>query len=260
MNAVSQALRIIAIVAALAAAGLYVLSEKKVDQMKNQVRTTTDQLTTAKQSAADAQKQVAADDAAKADLQKQLDTANSNVDAYKTMLTQAKTDADNAKHAAEDKDNQLSDLNKQVATLNTQVASIDSLKQQIAALEAEKAQAPTTTTTGANNSGTPSANPSSPDQGGPASTGPSTSQTFSTTATPTTILDMNARQGVIVIAAGTSSGLANDAQFVLQKSGVKVAQIQVTDAEPDYSVAMILTGSTVKQLAKGQTVDYIRVR
>jgi hypothetical protein len=34
----------------------------------------------------------------------------------------------------------------------------------------------------------------------------------------------------------------------------------VTDAEPDYSVAMLLDGSTLNQLGKGQSVDFIRVR
>jgi len=256
MNAVSQALRIIAIVAALAAAGLYVLSEKKSDKVKAVAAANSEQLAAANDSVAKAKADAAAADQAKADLQKQLDTANANADGYKTLRDQATSDAENAKHAAEDKDTQIADLNNQITTLKQQVASIDGLKQQIASLQAAAQQAPSTQ---GGSSGSPS-NGSSTTETGTASTGPSTPTTFSTTPAPTTIVALDARHGVIVIGAGSNSGLANDAQVVLQKAGVKVAQIQVTDAEPDYSVAMLLDGSTLNQLGKGQSVDFIRVR
>jgi len=256
MNAVSQALRIIAIVAALAAAGLYVLSEKKSDKVKAAVSASSQQLAAATDSLNKAKADAAAADQAKADIQKQLDTANANADGYKTLRDQATADAENAKHAAEDKDTQIADLNNQIATLKQQVASIDSLKQQIASLQAAAQQAPATQGT---STATPS-NGSAPADTGTAATGPSTPTTFSTTAAPTTIIDLDAKHGLIVIGAGSNSGIANDAQVVLQKAGVKVAQIQVTDAEPDYSVAMLLDGSTLDQLGKGKSVDFIRVR
>lgn len=257
MNAVSQALRIIAIVAALAAAGLYVLSEKKSDQVKAAAARSSEQLSAANDSLAKAKADAAAADQAKTDVQNQLDAANKNADGYKSLRDQATADAENAKHAAEDKDSQIADLNNQITALKEQVASIDGLKQQIASLQAAQQQAPATQT----------GNTTSPDNGSPASsqagassTGPSTPATFSTTAAPTTIVELDAKHGLIVISAGSNSGIANDAQVVLQKAGVKVAQIQVTDAEPDYSVAMLLDGSTLNQLGKGQAVDYIRVR
>jgi hypothetical protein len=249
MNAVSQALRIIAIVAALAAAGLYVHSEKKSDKVKAAVTLSSEQLSAANDSLNKAKADAAASDEANA--------ANTTVDAYKSLRDQATSDAENAKHAAEDKDTQIADLNNQIATLKDQVASIDGLKQQIASLQAAAQQAPATQ---GGSPATPSNGSSSTDTSTATTGSSATPGTFSTTPAPTTIIALDAKHGLIVIGAGSNSGMANDAQVVLQKAGVKVAQIQVTDAEPDYSVAMLLDGSTLNQLGKGQSVDFIRVR
>ncbi|MGA2052742.1 MAG: hypothetical protein ABSH19_05460 [Opitutales bacterium] len=257
MNAVSQALRIIAIVAALATAGLYFLSEQKTNQVKALAQTANTKLQAAQQSLADANAKIASDAQDLQNVTADRDKAKADAANYATLLTQARNAADTATHAAQDKDAQIQDLNTQIASLKQQVASIDDLKQQIATLQAaaQAAQSSSSTSTGAS---------ATPDQsaGNTTATGNTTASTaaFSTTATPTQIIQLDGRHGLIVVGVGSNSGIANDAQLVLQKSGVKIAEIQVTDAEPDYSVAMILTGSTVKALKKGDTVDFLRVR
>jgi myosin heavy subunit len=258
MNAVSQALRIIAIVAALAAAGLYFLSDKKAAGLKAQINASTAQVAAVQQQLTAANTKDATDaqnlQAANADLDKaKADSAN-----YAALLTQARNAADTATHASQDANNQIQDLNNQITTLKQQAASVDDLKAQITSLQAQLQAGPASSSSAAGASNTTTA--SSGTTTGATPTTSSSPSSFSTTPSPTQIIQLDARHGLIVVGVGTNSGLANDAQLALQKSGTQIAQIQITDAEPDYSVAMILSGSTVKQLKKGDTVDFLRIR
>lgn len=258
MNAVSQALRIIAIVAALAAAGIYFLSEKKSQQAKQQAATVAAQLTAAQKTLADAKAEAAATEQDKQKLTTELEDQKTKDAGYETLLAQARTDASTATQAAQAKDAQIQDLNTQIAALKQQAASVDDLKAQVAALQAKAEAAPatsaantTTTTTASTDSGNTTA--------APAATVAPVAPTFSTTPAPAKILQLNSSQGLVVISAGSNSGLVNDAQLSLQNAGVQLVQVQVTDAEPDFSVAMIMSGSSPKQISKGQTVDYVRI-
>jgi len=259
MNAVSQALRIIAIVAALAAAGIYFLSEKKSQAAKQQAATVAAQLTAAQKTLADAKAEAAATEQDKQKLTTELEDQKTKDSGYETLLAQARSDASTATQAAQAKDTQIQDLNTQIATLKQQAASVDDLKAQVAALQAKAEAAPTTpaanTTTATTTVSTDTGNTTTAPTAPVAPVAP----TFSTTPVPTKILQLNPSQGLVVIGTGSNGGLVNDAQLSLQNAGTQLVQVQVTDAEPDFSVAMIMSGSSPKQISKGQTVDYVRI-
>ncbi len=266
MNAVAHVLRLIAIVSALTAGFFYYQTNLKMTDLSRHNANLIGQLAQAKKDTTEAQAKID-------DLEKQIDALKQKTEQDATALkdaatkvTKANDETTAAKKEAADRAVQIADLNGKLSASNQRQADYDALQQKIAGLEQDKKSLQgklDTLVSGASRTSTVVADslaaagmPSTPATGTAAST-PAAAMVAPVSAK---VLETDPKSGLIVFGAGTKSGLENNSQLAVKKAGNLVGTFLVTDAQADLVVGVAAQGSSLKSLAKGDTVELVRLK
>ena len=229
MNAVSQLLRILAIVGALAAGALFYMSSKSGSTQQAAADTT---LST---QLADAQAKVAA---AQADVAKNAQ-ALADATANAALADKARGDAlnalDDATKKEKDAESASADKDTQIADLTTKAASVDDLTKQVADLKDQLAKAqtaPADQTAATNGTGTENGKATAPVVNTPP-------PVQLTAAAPAKVTKIDTKNWFIELNVGTDAGIQKDSILQLKVGNSDLGSVQVRDSKDGFSIGAI---------------------
>lgn len=283
MNSLSMILRILAIVAAIAAGGLFFVSKGKLAEQKaaadraNQATAAVQaELATANEQIQDLKGSLKTERDAIADAKQKLVGVRSEMSTARQEVTRSKQQLQDAKRsiadlessakrlradllqteeglAAANKEGEIAQLNDRIAELekaNTDLSeSLDDAKQDVA--QAMASSAPTSPSTGALS------------RGGAYSSGfkapaPAAALPVASLGAETTIQTVSADNGLVVLANNAELGLTPGTEVTLIADRKALGKIQVVELTEALVVANILPGASAQSMVEGSTVSLLR--
>jgi peptidoglycan hydrolase CwlO-like protein len=273
MNAVSQLLRVLAILGAIAAGVLFYLTKGKTDTLTAQLGKANSAASSAKSDAdkqiKDLQDQVTAAAADKDGLQKKVKAAMDEADLADQRFKSAKDSLDSTDTTIKEKDAKIADLSTQVADLGQKVANMGELTNRLASLESQivsknkqiadlmdqQSKAPVK---GSMSSGTKTATASS------TATETPVAPAQLSAASPAKIVQIDTNNWLLVLDVGTENGIDKDAQLYLKVGDQPLGTVIVRTSGAKSSICSVTSTDSMssKDFAKivtpGLKVDYQR--
>jgi myosin heavy subunit len=282
MNSLSLILRILAIVAALAAGALFFVSKgkladqqaatQKAEQTTAAVQAelgTANERVTALEGSLKNEREALADEKRKLEssrsemytarqevsrTQQQLSAAKKNAEELESTAKRLRSDLLDAEQsvASASKESEIAQLNERIAELEKSNADLNE------SLEAEKFSASTARPAAAANTGST----------GSLATGGSYSSNFSPSASQplptasigakTTIQSLSSENGLVVLANNPELGLSPGVEVKVIKDLKSLGKIRVVQVTDDLVVANILPGANGRAMTAGSTVSLLR--
>ncbi len=265
MKNLSLILRIVAIVAALASAGLFFAAQGKLSEKQTQLESaqkatqaTQAELETANGQIASLESQLNTEREALAETKRTLQSVQSEKDAAQQEVTrtqqqlreaknQVSTLEDTARSLRADlvaTEQKLAEASKEaeIAQLNERISELENANETLKTdLEAERASHRAITQATTKTLGTTGAAVQ------PASIG-----------AKTTIASISAADGILILDNTPELGLTAGSQLTLIKDLKAYGKVQITKVTDTYAIANILPGSNTKELTEGATVKLLR--
>lgn len=275
MKSLSLILRIVAIVAAIAAAALFFISQGKLEEKQAQLETsqkataaTQAELETANGDIEKLEGRLKNERDALADTKDKLEemrsemyTARQEVTRKEQELTEVKDKLNEAEGsarrlradliateqqlAAASKETEIAQLNERIAELELANSTLKSDLEAELAIKAAKAPKKAT-----------AANGTAPSAAGLTDTSSAAVQPVSIGA-QATIESVDTKNGIIVLSGASELGLNAGADITLVKNLVAVAKIKIINVEEDLAVASILPGVKSRELIEGTKVNLL---
>lgn len=280
MNSLSLILRVIAILAAVASAGLFFMSSGKLKEKETQLSVT-------KQSLAASQSELTATNGKVTSLTASLDSSKKSASKLKSEVESLNSELYTAKQETTRAQTQMSQIKGQVAQLenekqqlNSEIAAarqaaaeqaanstslsqgeVDALEQRISVLTEEKqelqdelsvfqAKAAARNTGGGENSETATA--------GGYNLNTQTAVQPATLGSEATITKVSSDDGFIVLIASPSLGLDSGLELTLVQDLKAIGKVQIVETDGSYALANILPGTKAAKLTEGSIVNLLR--
>lgn len=271
MNAVSLVLRIVAIIAGVAAGALFVVSQGKLKEKHGQ-------LTSAQGTLAATSTELNETKAQVVDVTGKLKTAQRQSERLNTQLDTARNEADSSRRELSSAKNQLSTANSELATQEKQInelkADIKEANQAIAAADksaelsnlGEKIAALTTENQNLKDELNVVESKLKGYTAGREKQAKSSSLALNTTeavrsaklADNVTIASVNPSNGIVVLNAAPELGLEPGMNVTLIRDLQAIGKVRVAQVDNNLAVANILPGTSASRLKEGAVVDILR--
>ncbi|MGB0415539.1 MAG: hypothetical protein ACPGKS_01685 [Coraliomargarita sp.] len=282
MNSLSLILRIIAILAAVASAGLFFMSSGKLKEKESQLTTTQQSLASTQSELGTANEKVTsltasvnAEKKAASDFKAQVESLRSELYTAKQETTRAQTQLSQSKSQIAQLENEKSQLNSEILSVREQAnasqesapslsqGEIDALEQRVEMLEGQNQdlkdelsvfQAKAV----AINAGKPRGTNGEAAAAGAYNLNTASAVQPATLGSEATITKVSAEDGLVVLSASPDLDLNAGLEITLVKDLKALGKVQVVEAEGSYALANILPGTNAAKLQEGSVVNLLR--
>ncbi len=272
-------LRILAIVAAIAAGALFFMGKGKLAEQKaavekaeqatvavqGELTTANEQISTLEGNLKTERKALADEKRKLETIQSEMYTARGEVSRKLEQLNEAKKTIEDLEATAKrlrtdllDSEQALASASKEgeIAQLNERIAELEKSNADLKeALESAKARAASSASTGGSTNGSLATGGAYSSTYTPA---PSQPLPTATLGAETTIQTVSAKNGLIVLANSSELGLAPGVEVRLVQDMKVIGNIQVVEVKDDLVVANILPGTKASSMKAGSTVTVLR--
>ena len=283
MNSLSLILRVIAVLAAVASAGLFFMSSGKLQEKETQLAAARQSLAAAQSELTGANEKVEslnasveAEKRASSKLKSQVESVRSDLYTAKQETTRAQTQLNQTKNQVAQLEDEKRKLNAEIVTVREQAETaqgatatslsqgeIDALEQRVQVLEGRNQDLQDELSVFQAKAVAMSSGKSSGDERPSAAAGGYNLNTASavqpaTLGSEATITKVSADDGLIVLNASPELGLDSGLELTLVKDLKAIGKVQVVEAEGSYALANILPGTKAAGLEEGSIVNLLR--
>ncbi|MGB0257330.1 MAG: hypothetical protein ACPGES_01645 [Coraliomargarita sp.] len=270
MNAVSLVLRIVAIIAGIAAGALFFMSQGKLKEKHSQLTsaqstlaTTTTQLNETKAQVVEVSGKLKTSEREAERLSTQLGTARSDLDITRIELNTTKESLNSANSQISGLEERVEKLNVDVQTANDALIAADkteelaALNEKVAALTTENANIKDELNVASSKLKSYAAGR---EQNAKPQLSLNTTEAVRSAklADNVTIASVDSSNGIVVLDAAPDLGLAPGMNVTLIKDLKALGRVRVAKIDNNFAVANILPGTSASRLKAGAVVDILR--